>query len=304
MKKFTSIAAAFMVAGMAFTSNAADIYLVGDLTDYKELGGFAFDVDEENPNLYTLESYIPAGYFDFYFTLLGAYTLIPATGETANVNFTDGRYTCDMIMGMEPVNFVDENWEGGDVEFEILIDEIQGTAVLTVTTVEQPEKFDLYLVGEPNDYTDGLEAWGLRSSEDDAYQFYGTFNIPAGEFKFYFSFWGGYPLVPATAANASVVFEEGEFTGNLVLGAPAYWEDPEWEGGEVSILLNVDPYSIEGTVTFTVDNESNAVQSVDRGNENLYRVYNLQGVKVMEGTSLDTLRPGLYIINGKKTLIR
>lgn len=45
------------------------------------------------------------------------------------------------------------------------------------------------------------------------------------------------------------------------------------------------------------------VNSINSDN-GFYRVYNMQGVKVLEGESLNGLAKGLYIVNGKKVVIR
>ena len=49
-----------------------------------------------------------------------------------------------------------------------------------------------------------------------------------------------------------------------------------------------------------------AVESLKSESITGYKVFNLQGVKVMDtknAESLNTLRPGIYIINGKKVVI-
>ena len=63
---------------------------------------------------------------------------------------------------------------------------------------------------------------------------------------------------------------------------------------------------INNTLSFPVKiGETNSVKIEKISN--IYRVYNLQGIKVLETedpAQLNTLSTGLYIINGKKVLIR
>lgn len=63
----------------------------------------------------------------------------------------------------------------------------------------------------------------------------------------------------------------------------------------------------EAEISIIINNGgiSTGVEKVNLNeNDGIYRVYNLQGVKVMEGTDLNGLDNGLYIINGKKVIIR
>ena len=157
MKNITKIAASLIMGGMALSANAADIYLVGDLTGYKELNEFAFEMDKDDPNIYTLDVNIPAGNFDFYFTFWSMAYLNPSSGKNAVVDFENGEYTDHLVLGMEPLNFVYENWNGGEVSFKIVVDNITGEGDLTITT--------------------GNEAGGVNEILDTSNKSIGVFNL-------------------------------------------------------------------------------------------------------------------------------
>ena len=59
--------------------------------------------------------------------------------------------------------------------------------------------------------------------------------------------------------------------------------------------------------TYVVEVGTAGVQTVEKEiNDGVYRVYNLQGVKVYEGNNEDALKSlgkGLYIVNGKKVML-
>lgn len=70
--------------------------------------------------------------------------------------------------------------------------------------------------------------------------------------------------------------------------------------------ITVDDANFAGaTITFNVGNGQTAVEGIDA--ETLFTVYSLQGVRLLDGAdaaAVKALAPGLYIINGKKTVIR
>lgn len=163
---------------------------------------------------------------------------------------------------------------------------------------------DVYLVGTP---TDGnkLEEWVLTMDPNDTNSYYGEFEIPANEFSFYFD-WGGFAFIPSSRENETVTFEEDEFTGKFALSeTPKYWEYPEWEGGKVNIIVTIDPFNGNGDVTFIIEDGDTGGVNVIEGSQNKYfRVFNLNGTPVMEGENIDKLDKGIYIINGKKILVK
>ena len=303
MKKLIILSTAFLMAFAGFKSQAADIYLVGELTDDKELEGYGFN-NSVNPNIYTLETYVPAGYFDFYFTIWSFIYLVPTSGTSETIVFDNGDFNCNLTMGGNPINFINPDWEGGDVAFTITLDPLTGNGELTISENAAPEIYDVYLIGVPNDNTQNNPEWGLRANEDNSNQYTGEFYIPAGEFKFYFSYWG-MPLVPASGDSSTITFVDGKFEGQMTIGSVSYWECPDWEGGNVTLTIDIDTANGGGVLTITSGNDSNGIDSLVEFNASKAQsIYNLKGIKIPENTDISNLPKGLYIINGKKVIKR
>lgn len=84
-----------------------------------------------------------------------------------------------------------------------------------------------------------------------------------------------------------VEIEEDMTTGSFYL----YFGDyPEEINALPPFVVEISPAGLTGVGAIEKDNQ--------------YRVYNMQGMKVMEGSNLDGLSKGMYIINGKKIVIR
>lgn len=60
--------------------------------------------------------------------------------------------------------------------------------------------------------------------------------------------------------------------------------------------------STPNTTVAVTASGSTAVTGIEAGND--FEIYNLQGMKVSKKSNMKTLTPGIYIINGKKTIIR
>ena len=128
-------------------------------------------------------------------------------------------------------------------------------------------------------------------------------------------------VAPAYAEwiNENCQFEEeywnDEIGGNdtrdvVVSGKVSVSEDLNSFLGGIKVLNSYYPSSagdFEYTsyfMTTAEEEDTTGVASIGNENNGIYRVYNLQGVKVMEGKDLNGLANGIYIINGKKVVIR
>lgn len=74
----------------------------------------------------------------------------------------------------------------------------------------------------------------------------------------------------------------------------------------IALLLNTQTGAIENAAIVSLEGQSGIGDLVAEPEDGVYRVYNLQGVKVLEtkdASLLNTLSKGLYILNGKKVML-
>ena len=73
----------------------------------------------------------------------------------------------------------------------------------------------------------------------------------------------------------------------------------------VAMLLDTATGEVVNAATTEIENVSAGVESIKDTADGIYRVFNLQGVKVLEtkdASAIDSLPKGIYVINGKKIL--
>ena len=78
--------------------------------------------------------------------------------------------------------------------------------------------------------------------------------------------------------------------------------DAEWFGVTVEVPRVSGHANSEFEVKFSLENESSGVDMITCEKNNSTEVYNLHGMKV--GNSTDNLPAGIYVINGKKAVVR
>lgn len=159
----------------------------------------------------------------------------------------------------------------------------------------------IYLIGAPQDWkiqeSEGGNKMPLNKIGDGIYQ--GKYNIEAGKFDFRFYVvlgnWDQGSLGCQEAdASMTIEFTDELFNGPVIEGGKGKWNVPNWEGGDVAMTVNVNDW----TVNFAIGDAA-GVESIIVNNEPKV-IYNLQGVKV----NPENLSNGIYIVNGKKVLIR
>ena len=151
------------------------------------------------------------------------------------------------------------------------IDEITANSV-TVTFLPQPNVSEYYFFGSSLSLDMNwafVQAWGMYDSINDMIEAY------SADF-------GG-------AHSGDWTFK---FTQEVVPGQPYYIgvASKDANGNFINPYLEI------------VADLSTGVNTLET--ESLYRVYDLQGNKVTEGSDLSGLKKGIYIINGKKVVIR
>ena len=176
------------------------------------------------------------------------------------------------------------------------------TATLTINGDPKSQEVDeslIYLVGQPNGWSINESSYVLKAVEPGVYQ--GVFNIAAGSniyFRFYTALgdWGGNAALPSIGAlpnddtNTPVQFTDGVYNGPCEPGKGS-WVLPSWDGGDITMLVDMNNWKVsfsigDAGVDSIIDSDASAVY------------YNLQGVKV------NNPQRGIYIVNGKKVVLR
>ena len=164
--------------------------------------------------------------------------------------------------------------EGGEIEEEVNV-----TINLTSTTTEGD--LSAYVTVAYEETEDGIEG----EAEFVSNSFNATFLVPTV-----------INITPKEGYKANV--SSTQASESVILTAPAEgtteWTIEILPGAPEVIIFNVD----------VIDLVAVGVNSLDA--ENDYKVYNLQGVRVLESKDakgLDRLPAGIYIINGKKVVI-
>ena len=266
MRHFTLVTLAILMAAFGFKAKAQEeeslnVYISGAFNGYNPDGNeeYALQAIDEDETAFRGEFDIPAGQFTF--NLQYAFgVLVPAVENedgdfevaTANVpvlggdNFFTGKFT---TFGGSNVYWENANWEGGKVE--ITVDFLSQEIMISVDGEEVPDvPAELFIAGEFNDYApEGLEIWSL-GIEEDGTSYRGTFNIPAGQFKFNIQY-GTFTLVPGVegeegdyvASEADVTVLEGDdfYSGKLAPTGTSKvsWVNNAWEGGKVEVTVDL-----------------------------------------------------------------
>ena len=212
-------------------------------------------------------------------------------------------------------NLVCTNWEGGEMQISFNLETLE----LTVNGPGQPASGDapgeepgdtpdpaegvLYLIGTPQDWNINGDSMPLAQVEEGVFK--AAYDIAAYDI-IYFRFYSA--LGDWEANSIGSALEDGDnlpislpYSGECVEGK-GNWVIENWEGGYITFTVDLNNNNVE----FEAGNNA-AVSSIAASNADGYTVYTLTGVKVMEtrnAAELNGLNNGLYIINGKKVVIR
>lgn len=187
------------------------------------------------------------------------------------------------------------------------------TAFIAGTTFFASAQDNWYIRGPFNDYNpDGKEVWALTPGEEKGV-FTGTFEIPEGEFEINFQNPDENVFVPYNSSyfesvNQTVEFTDNVFTGQSTLAWDDYeeaymWKMPDWDGGKITVNIYATSNNPKVEFIYLPEDDSTGIKGVEL-QPGAMKVYNLNGVKVMEGNNFNQLTPGIYIVNGKKVVVR
>ena len=283
------------------------VYIAGPFNTYNPDSNPEWELvqDEDAENIYRGFFYIPAGEFSFNFSF-GLGSLVPGVateGEVeaseANVAVEDSFFSGLFAQtGMSQIYWVNENWEGGEVEIVLDFDSQE-----IVITYDTPVEEIWYVSGQFNNYNPaGNPDWALTPLEDDDMVFTGTFTVPEGEFSFNLLSPYGSLFVPINSdylgETVEVEFTDNSFTGMTSMAydeteESCYWTYPEWEGGDITLTLDLN----ESTLTIVRSKTTGVTSVVENGGEQV--IYNLNGMRVAPGKA----DKGIYIISGRKTVV-
>lgn len=307
MRKFTALSMAFML-GAGFVAGAQEAYVVGPFNNYGEDLSEEWQLTKEEgaDDYISFRGYveIPAGDFEINFLVDDTY-YVPATLSNEEFEFDPewGDYFGGVVAGQANNGyFINEDWEGGEIS--ILLDLTEGMVVFetAVSGDNQPAGELWYVRGEFNDYNpDGSALYALAPVEGENGLYTGTVEIPAGQFSFnLLSPYMGLVFIPVSLETMEIEFTDNVFEGKMDYAFEdyeyfAYWTYPDWEGGAVTITVNGNT----GDITIEAVNDVETSIYINHADGEKI-IYNLQGVRMSE----NNLSNGIYIINGKKVLVR
>ena len=283
----------------SFTKVTDDIYINGKFNEGEvenaEWKLYQGDADDNEDNQYSGYFEIPVGEFSFCFQMGNKY-LVPA--ESGEIIFTDNEYTGNFVESDTPANWTYESWEGG--ELAVLLDTDAKTVYFTYT----PQSLDAwYIRGAFNNYNpNGSSEWALMPSDNDEENgiYTGTFEAEAGQLSFNLEDVYGTIYIPSVIDSVEMEFDDNEYTGYIDYAMEEgedelYWTYPSWEGGVFTVTVDLN----EGTITVTIEAQTDGVSSIGNNNSNNEVIFNLHGVKINRNQA----NKGIYIINGKKVVL-
>lgn len=215
-------------------------------------------------------------------TLDVAYNVINSNGS-GNINIAEDTYIENPSLVLDI-----ENWTLA----------LSGTIVNETPEVYTPEA--IYFMNSGNDWGPGIE---LKKIEEGIYSGIGELAAADSiEFKLDAENEHWYGCIPG---EENVDFVEGESIELSISSIGNNWTLYGWEGGEIK--LTVDWNAMTLTIVALNDDDEGGNDGPGTGVEQLINaiekgetVYNIQGLRVTQ----KELTPGLYIINGKKILVK
>lgn len=243
------------------------IYLIGQPQGWNidESNMYLVETDPGS-NIYSGTFNIDEGKFQFrFYSALGNWdkNSIGAQDEDnpVDIEFTDDVYFGDVVVYNESAGVLgkgswqDNAWTGGsiDVELDLNNNTIKMTAHEGEVAPEGPTGKAIYIVGacqSGNGWDINSEELWLQETEEGSNIFENTIAIPAGKFQFKI-----YTELGDWDANALGSTADGAdvntaitipYEGSVYPGK-GNWQDAEWEGGYVDIVVNLNDMTITMT---------------------------------------------------------
>lgn len=294
MKKFL-LSALLIGAGVA--AQAEDLYVIGDNVDGE---GWALGTNKMTDN--------GDGTYTWSGSVLSGFKINDGTWDGTNIG---AGQEGELEIGV-PFTVVNDGLSGNIViaKYQYIVDPVvtlnMNAMTVTVNGTPGPEKAEaddniIYLVGDMQGWDINGDSYPLGKTAEGVYE--ATYTFADGLDNCYFRFYtvlgnwdsDSYGPLPDDNTNTEVEFEDGVYTYELVSGKGS-WVLPSLDAGE-SIHFKVDFNDME--VEFTTGSALDGVATVGAELNGEEVIYNLQGVRVAKAAT-----PGIYIVNGKKTVIR
>lgn len=228
------------------------------------------------------------------------------TSLGSGFKFNDGGWDGDYNIGSngspieEGVAYTFYNGSGsGNIEFsssnvvinnpKVVLDLKGGT--VTVTGSAEQQEISLTLAGTMNDWVANDPDYQLTKNSDGLYE--GTFYMfPGSEFQVVLL---GSQWLGCENDMGEIALDGMEsVTRKLAKGYQNNFMLTDWEGGNLNFLVDMD------AMTLVISTGNGGVDSIENDINGREVIYNLQGVKVRK----DNLKKGIYILNGKKVLVK
>ncbi|MCH5223965.1 MAG: hypothetical protein J1E82_07965, partial [Muribaculaceae bacterium] len=228
--------------------------------------------------------------------------------ENVTVELENGYYSGSFAQtSFGAGNWVIENWEGGALE--VTVDMANNTITITTEGYEPAVRTDLYIVGNFNDWASyGMDIWQLNwTGEGEVYSTTTPYLDPREALEFNIEAMGGnMVIVPGAEVDGDVdpmdesvvvVMNNNTFSGLFAQTSisDGQWVIEDWAGGYLQVTIDF----ATNVVTISVDSTT-GVNSINSSDLNNAVIYNLNGVRV----DANKLTKGIYIINGKKVLVK
>lgn len=161
------------------------------------------------------------------------------------------------------------------------------TGTLTVTGNSEEQEITLTLAGTMNEWYASDPDFTFTKNSD------GLFTLTAfmyADSEFQVVMLGNQWLGCEPDMGEISFSESSSVTRNLAKGYENNFVLTNWEGGNITFTVNLD------AMTITMASGDGGVATIGSDTKGAESIYNLQGVKI----NGDDLKPGIYIVNGKK----
>lgn len=309
-----------------------ELWLAGNFTPTAwDAANKTYSLENKGDGLYTGQFDIPkpAEGESLQFKVVGAADWSLNYGAPGNNNYSFPLYGTIPVstnIYADGANWAITNWEGGPLQITL---DIENNSITILGNNQPDENQDppgpgpdpeipevpavVYLIGDMNGWDFNSTAYPLNHQDVENKD---NLNVPQiysgdfyiGEGTFYFRFYTELGNAEENSVGSSedpnvnldVIFNNDRYSPSVYAGKGC-WK-LEWGGGQIYFTLNLTSNVME---MYAPNSGVGALENQD--SDGLYRVYNLQGVKVMETVdkeAVEALPAGVYIINGRKVGIR
>lgn len=301
MKKSLLFGCALSMAAMAFAQNPECLYVVGNVNGWNtpNTDTNLIVLSDNGSGIYSGECDTPDSTLEFkIFSAKSDWNNSENYWAVeGNPMFADNSVTFT-IGGGSGENFTIYDWKYTKAKFTVE----WTTKKLTVTAAGDEKEpvtpefgHCIYLVGDPQGWDIDGDSMPLNETEEGSGVYDATYNIASGSpyLRFYTALgnWDANSIgAQVPDKGVTITFENGQYEGACVNGKGAWNFD--WAGGDLYMKVDLNKmtvYFADPAMTAIKTVESTAVEGA---------IYDLFGRKV------NKVAAGIYIVNGKKTVIR